>query len=279
MHDTDAGRLGRRHLAPLVLVNLGVGMHAMIWYMASTVMPSVVQDLGSADSISWATTVYLVTTILGAVAMAGAKARFGAWWAMVGASVIVALGSLAAALAPSILLAAIGGLGLAWLFASAQVWARAAGVVAAGHLLLLGSSIDLLMARDSRFAAEAWLAARVDHDELIGMAGPRSYLPRPGRLPVTDVPFDWAEVSAAPPDFLVVNAEFAARDRHTDFFGPLLSGAHPLYREAARFKSSPGPALIAYRPEFSDGVEDPESNFDKINPEIRIYVRRDVTVE
>ena len=100
MHDTDAGRLGRRHLAPLVLVNLGVGMHAMIWYMASTVMPSVVQDLGSADSISWATTVYLVTTILGAVAMAGAKARFGAWWAMVGASVIVALGSLAAALAP-----------------------------------------------------------------------------------------------------------------------------------------------------------------------------------
>ncbi|MFO1192735.1 MAG: MFS transporter [Rhodoferax sp.] len=108
MHDTDAGRLGRRHLAPLVLVNLGVGMHAMIWYMASTVMPSVVQDLGSADSISWATTVYLVTTILGAVAMAGAKARFGAWWAMVGASVIVALGSLAAALAPSILLVLVG---------------------------------------------------------------------------------------------------------------------------------------------------------------------------
>jgi len=182
-------------------------------------------------------------------------------------------------LAPAILLAAVGGLGMTWLVAASQVWARVAAVVTAGHLLLLGSSIDLLMARDSRFAAETWLAARVDHDELVGMAGPRSYLPRPGRLPVTDVPFDWAEVSAAPPDFLVVNAEFAARDRHAAFFGPLLAGDHPLYREAARFKSSPGPALIAYRPEFSDGVEDPESNFDKINPEIRIYVRRDVTVE
>lgn len=182
-------------------------------------------------------------------------------------------------LAPAILLAVVSGLGLAWLVAASQVWARVAVVVAAGHLLLLGSSIDLLMARDSRYAAEAWLAAQVDHDELVGMAGPRSYLPRPGRLPVTDVPFDWAEVSAAPPDFLVVNAEFAVRDRHVAFFGPLLAGDHPLYREAARFKSSPGPALIAYRPEFSDGVEDPESNFDKINPEIRIYVRRDVVVE
>ena len=37
--------------------------------------------------------------------------------------------------------------------------------------------------------------------------------------------------------------------------------------------------MLAYRPEFSDGIEDPESNFDKINPEIRIYVRRDVTVD
>jgi len=104
----ESGALGRRHLAPLVLVNLGVGMHAMIWYMASTVMPSAVADLGSADSISWATTLYLVTTILGAVAMAGAKARWGAWWAMVGASVLVTLGSLAAAAAPSIFLVLVG---------------------------------------------------------------------------------------------------------------------------------------------------------------------------
>ena len=97
-----AGALGRKDLAPLLLVNLGVGTHAMIWYMASTVMPSVVQDLGAADTIGWATTVYLVTTILGAVAMAGAKARFGAWWSMVGAGLLVTLGSLVAAAAPTI---------------------------------------------------------------------------------------------------------------------------------------------------------------------------------
>lgn len=182
-------------------------------------------------------------------------------------------------LAPAVLLTAIGGLGMAWLAASQAVWARLSVAVAATHLLLLGASINLLMGRDSRYDAEAWLAARVDGDEIVGMAGPRSYLPRQGRLPVTDVEYDWAQVSAAPPHFLVVNAEFARRDRHADFFGPLLAGDHPLYREAARFKSSPGPAVLAYRPEFSDGLEDPESNFDKINPEIRIYVRRDVTVD
>jgi MFS family permease len=97
----EKGTLGRDHLVPLLLVNLGVGTHAMIWYMASTVMPSVVSDLGAADTISWATMVYLVTSILGAVAMAGVKARRGAWSAMAGAGLLVSLGSLAAAAAPS----------------------------------------------------------------------------------------------------------------------------------------------------------------------------------
>ncbi|MFN7979462.1 MAG: glycosyltransferase family 39 protein [Vicinamibacterales bacterium] len=181
-------------------------------------------------------------------------------------------------LAPAVLLAAVGGVGMAWLAASTALWARVSVAVAAVHVLLLGSSIDLLMARDSRFAAEAWLERQVDGGEIVGLAGPQAYLPRAGRLPVTNVEYDWAQVESAPPEFLVVNAEFASRARHIDFFGPLLGGSHPLYREAARFKSSPGLALLAYRPEFSDGVENPESNFDKINPEIRIYARRDVVV-
>ena len=70
------GPVAPRHVAPLVLVNLGVAMHATIWFMASTMMPSVVHDLDAAAFISWATSVYLVTMILGGVAMmAPAKAR------------------------------------------------------------------------------------------------------------------------------------------------------------------------------------------------------------
>ena len=41
---TATNALLRRHnLAPLVLVNLGVGLHATIWYMATTAMPSAVE--------------------------------------------------------------------------------------------------------------------------------------------------------------------------------------------------------------------------------------------
>ncbi len=100
--------LRRGNLAPLLLVNLGVGMHAAIWYMASTVMPSVVRDLGAAAFISWATSVYLVTTILGAVAMAPAKARLGARSAMLGAGCVIIAGGLLAALAPGMALVLAG---------------------------------------------------------------------------------------------------------------------------------------------------------------------------
>ena len=99
---TAPALLRRHNLAPLLLVNLGVGMHAMIWYMASTVMPSVVTDLHAAAFISWATSVYLVTMILGAVAMAPAKARLGARGSMLVAGLTVMLGSAVAAAAPTI---------------------------------------------------------------------------------------------------------------------------------------------------------------------------------
>ena len=94
--------LRRGNIAPLLLVNLGVGMHAMIWYMASTVLPSTVADLNAAAFIGWATTVYLVTMILGAVLMAQAKARFGARLAMLVAGLVVVTGGAVAAMAPSI---------------------------------------------------------------------------------------------------------------------------------------------------------------------------------
>lgn len=182
-------------------------------------------------------------------------------------------------LAPAVLLAIVGGLGLARLAATPAVWARAATALVVAQCLAYGASLDLLMGRDSRFAAEAWLHRHLDHGEVVGLAGPRPYLPRPGALPATDLHLDWAEIAAAPPEYLVVNAEFARRPRDFPFFEPLLAGTQPLYREVALFKSPPGPALLAYRPEFSNGVEDPFTNFDKINPEIRVFARRDVTVD
>lgn len=181
--------------------------------------------------------------------------------------------------APAALLAVVGGLGMARLASASAPWMRASAVAIALQCLAYGASIDLLMGRDSRYSAEAWLRAHLDPGELVGLAGPRPYLPRPGALPATDVNLDWAEVMAAPPEYLVVNLEFARRPRNRAFFEPLLSDTHPVYHLAATFKSPPGPAVLAYRGEFSNGVEDPFTNFDKINPEIGVFVRQDVAIE
>jgi len=101
--DESAPRLfQRRNLAPLVLVNLGVGLHATIWYLASTAMPSAVEDLHAAAYLSWATSFYLMTSILGGAMLPPIKSRFGARASMLGACLIVVGGGIVAGLAPNV---------------------------------------------------------------------------------------------------------------------------------------------------------------------------------
>ncbi len=126
---TDHPTLLRRgNLAPLLLVNLGVAMHATIWYMATTAMPSAVKELHAAAYLSWATSVYLVTSILGGAMMAPAKGRLGALKAMVIAGFVVMTGGIVSALAPSIFLILAGralqGLGEGFLVAISYALVR-----------------------------------------------------------------------------------------------------------------------------------------------------------
>ena len=124
----NASLLRRGNLAPLLLVNLGVAMHATIWYMATTAMPSAVQELGAAAYLSWATSVYLVTSILGGAMMAPAKGRLGALRAMVIAGFVVMAGGVISAVAPSIFLILAGralqGLGEGFLVALSYALVR-----------------------------------------------------------------------------------------------------------------------------------------------------------
>ncbi|MEO8544057.1 MAG: MFS transporter, partial [Burkholderiaceae bacterium] len=94
--------LQRHNLAPLVLVNLGVGTHAIVWFMVVTAMPSVVEDLRAEPYLSWATSVYLVSSIVGGAMMALLKTRFGSRRAMLTSAVVVTAGGLLAAAAPGI---------------------------------------------------------------------------------------------------------------------------------------------------------------------------------
>ncbi|MCZ4314297.1 MFS transporter [Comamonadaceae bacterium G21597-S1] len=106
--DAPPALLQRRNLASLVLVNLGVGTHAIVWFMVVTAMPNVVDDLRAAPYLSWATSIYLVSTILGGASMALLKARLGARPALVLAGIVVTAGGLLAAAAPGIALVLVG---------------------------------------------------------------------------------------------------------------------------------------------------------------------------
>ena len=108
MHDAPPTLLQRGNLASLVLVNLGVGTHAIVWFMVVTAMPNVVEDLHAAPYLSWATSIYLVSTILGGASMALLKARLGARPTLVLAGIVVMVGGLLAANAPGIGLVLIG---------------------------------------------------------------------------------------------------------------------------------------------------------------------------
>ncbi|MEP7116406.1 MAG: PA14 domain-containing protein [Acidobacteriota bacterium] len=180
-------------------------------------------------------------------------------------------------LAPAMLLAVFAGHTLAFLMARPALWPRTLAVAAAAYSLALGASVNLLMMRDSRYAAETWLREHVDSHATVGYFEPLAYLPRPGALRFQELETDWAQVEAAAPEFLVVNTEFARRERTLAFYIPLFSGTHPRYQPVARFKSTPGPAaLLANDRVFWNGVEDPFTNLDKINPDIQIYARRDL---
>jgi len=108
MQESQPALLQRSNLAPLVLVNLGVGTHAIVWFMVVTAMPNVVDDLRAEPYLSWATSIYLVSTILGGASMALLKARLGARRALALAGSVVTAGGLLAAVAPDIVLVLVG---------------------------------------------------------------------------------------------------------------------------------------------------------------------------
>jgi MFS family permease len=91
-----------------IMLNLGIGLHAVDVFIVTTVMPSVVRDIGGASYYSWTTMLYMVASIIGAATGSPMKAKFGARRAYCMGSLLFLIGSVSCALSPSmfILLAA-----------------------------------------------------------------------------------------------------------------------------------------------------------------------------
>lgn len=90
-----------RYLGATVTLCLGVALLSFNTFLVSTAIPSAVLDLGGLSLMAWSTTLFLVFAIMGGIAAAGLKARFGARRALIGAALVFLIGSAVASLSGS----------------------------------------------------------------------------------------------------------------------------------------------------------------------------------
>lgn len=73
-----------KNAASAIALSLGVALHAINILVATTILPSVVQDIGGLDLYAWNTTLFVVASILGSALSArllgGYGARSAIWW-------------------------------------------------------------------------------------------------------------------------------------------------------------------------------------------------------
>lgn len=91
---------GRNGLRSLALAG-GVALHAVNVYIVTTILPSVVQDIGGLEYYAWNTTLFVVASILGSALSPKSLDTFGPRNAFLQAICIFVLGTVVCAMAPS----------------------------------------------------------------------------------------------------------------------------------------------------------------------------------
>ncbi len=99
----------------------GVALHAVNVHIVTTVLPSVVQDIGGLDWYAWNTTLFVVASIVGAAVSVRLLAALGPRGACLAALGVFALGSAACASAMS----------MPWMLAGRSVQGLGGGMLAA----------------------------------------------------------------------------------------------------------------------------------------------------
>jgi MFS family permease len=83
-----------------VSLSLGIALHAMDAFVVSTVMPTVVEDIGGAAFYAWVVMLYMTASIIGAASGGPVKLMFGARRGYVAAGLLFLVGTMISALAP-----------------------------------------------------------------------------------------------------------------------------------------------------------------------------------
>jgi predicted MFS family arabinose efflux permease len=91
-----------------LLVNLGVSLHAIDIFVITTVMPTVVAEIGGAAYYAWAVMLYVVGSIVGAAAFGPLRIALGGRVAYALGGVVFLFGTMVVALAPDMVALLIG---------------------------------------------------------------------------------------------------------------------------------------------------------------------------
>ena len=162
---------GRNGVRSLALAG-GVVLHAINVYIATTILPSVVRDIGGIDYCAWNTTLFVAASILGSALSARLLARAGPRSAYVIATLVFVVGTFICAVAPSmpVMLAGrlVQGLGGGFLFALSYamirlvfdetLWPRAMALVSGmwGVATLVGPAVGGIYAQLGVWRAAFW---------------------------------------------------------------------------------------------------------------------------
>ena len=162
---------GKNAIRSLALAG-GVALHAINVYLATTILPSVVKDIGGLDYYAWNTTLFVVASIVGSALSAKLLQRTGPRRSYVVAAVLFAIGTLVCAAAPTmpVMLAGrfVQGFGGGFLVALSYamirllfdeaLWPRAMAVVSGmwGVATLVGPALGGVFAELDAWRAAFW---------------------------------------------------------------------------------------------------------------------------
>ena len=163
---------GRNGLRSIALAG-GVALHAINIYVVTTILPSIIQEIGGLEYYAWNTTLFVVASIVGSAVSAKFIDALGPRMAYLSALAIFSLGAACCALAPSmpvlLLGRAVQGLGGGVLFAlsyalirvvfEAPLWPRAMALVSGmwGVATLCGPAVGGVFAQSGQWRLAFWV--------------------------------------------------------------------------------------------------------------------------
>ena len=83
-----------------ILLNLGIGIHALDIFIITTVMPSVVDDIGGHAWYTWPTMTYMIGSIIGGACGFHMRMRLGQQRGYVWGGIVMLIGTIGCALPP-----------------------------------------------------------------------------------------------------------------------------------------------------------------------------------